>query len=627
MKEKLKRTIALALAAGLAMSLAACGSSSSEDTEDEDSSTAESAEAADEEEAEETEEDASATEEEISEEAETEEEEESSDEDDGDPIYGGTLTMLNTEFSNTSFDPAGDAVYVYYFCDMLWNIDWYADRDEVDYTNNYIDIDHISGQLAESWEIADDYSSMTVYLRDDVYFQDKSEAGLDDEYDIYDGRQLVASDVKWSYDRLLGLDGTDMVEIDSIDWETNLSMLESVEVVDDFTVVFNFNTTDELSVENFMCSFVNIAGPEWDELTEDQQSDWHYASGTGPFILTDYILDNSMTFTRNDNYWGTDEDGNQLPYLDEVVLIYVSDSTTRLSSFISGEIDIMAIQSSIFDSDEITQLEESLDEDEYDSYSRYTAPYAIGLKQGNNPVEALTSGTVREAMQYALDIEAISEYMGYSYSDDEASSKLSGVFGTGTAWCDVDNWGEDLISSYTTYDSDYAMELLEEAGYADGFEFDVTIFSSLSTDPFTLAAEYLADVGITLNLTVGTSPADMTSVGTDEDSSGSAFYNLSMTKVTNLSTSVLGTSDFIHADNEEIENLALEVLNATTLDEQIAAAKELDVAYMSEHYLLYLTYNEENEYFARSYVKGYSGECRNEVMGFVAARLWLDDSE
>ena len=613
MKEKMKRTLALALVAGMAVSLAACGSSSSDDTEEESASVETEAE---------TEEDSTESEDSADS---TEATETSSEE--GDPVYGGSLTILYTEFYS-EFDPSvyTNRSYVYFYCDMLWNIDWYADRDEIDYKTTYIDADHITGQLAESWEIADDYSSMTVYLRDDVYFQDKSEVGMDDEYDIYDGRQLVASDVKWSYDRLLGLDGAEIVEMDMTDWPTTLSMLESVEVVDDFTVVFNFNTTDELSVENFMCAFVNIGGPEWDELTEDQQNDWHYASGTGPFILTDYTLDSSMTFVRNDNYWDTDEDGNQLPYLDEVVLVDIGDTATRLASFISGEIDLL-LGTSLLDSDEVKQLEASLGEDEYNTYTRYLAPYAIGLKQGTNPNEALANETVREAMQYALDIEAISEYMGYSYSDDDVSSKLSGVFGTGTAWCDIDNWGEDLVNSYTTYDTEYAMELLEEAGFADGFEFDVTIFSSVSSDPFTLAAEYLSDLGITLNLTIGTSPADMTSVGADEDDSGSVFFNLSMTDLSSISSSILGTGNYVHQDNAEVDELAEAVLSATSLEEQITAAQELDVAYMSEHYLLYLTYNEVNDYFARSYVKGYSGECVNFYQGYVAARLWIDDSE
>lgn len=602
MKENMKRLAALILALAMVLSLAACGSSSSDDADDS--------------------EDSAASEESTEESA----EEESEDTDDGEPIYGGTLTTYYTEFYS-EYDPSAynNRSHISFIYDMLWNIDWSIDRDEFDYSTSYINSDYITGQLAESWEIADDYSSMTVYLRQDVYFQDKSEVGMDDEYDIYDGRQLVASDVKWSYDRLLGLDGAELVELDMTTWTTDLAMLESVEVVDDFTVIFYFNTTDEVSISDFMCAFVSIAGPEWDELTDEQKVDWHYAAGTGPFILTDYVSDNSMTFTRNPNYFDTDEDGNQLPYLDEVVLVYMTDSSTVLASFISGELDTI-LGTGVLDSDQITQLKASLSEDEYVEYTYTGAPIGIALKQGTNGVEALSNQTVREAMQYAIDIEAISTYLGYSYeSIDEA---LSGVFASGTAWCDLDNWGEDLIESYTTYDPDKAMELLAEAGYEDGFEFDCYIFSMLNTDVFTLAAEYLNAVGITMNLIVGTTPSDMTSVGTDADDPGCAFYNMSVSLLTTLYSNILGTGDYIAADNEEIESLCNAVLDATTLDEQIAAAKELDVAYMSEHYILYLTYNELNHMYYRSYVKGLSGEkitC-GYYYGFMAARMWIDET-
>lgn len=36
-------------------------------------------------------------------------------------------------------------------------------------------------------------------IRDDIYFQTK-----EGEYNIYGGRKLVAEDIKWTYDRLLG---------------------------------------------------------------------------------------------------------------------------------------------------------------------------------------------------------------------------------------------------------------------------------------------------------------------------------------------------------------------------------------------------------------------------------------
>ena len=618
----MKRFLALLLAVGMVLSLAACGSSSSDD-EDTSSDTETTEETESEEETEESESD-SEDEEADTEEEESEDSEDSDSDDDSEIVYGGTLNVAYPNSFNTVYDASDPSLPATFYTDLLWNIDWDVDRDEMDYMTEYINSDYLVGQVAESWEIADDYSSMTVTIRDDVYFADKTSVGMDEEYDIYGGRQLTAEDVKYSYDRLLGWDGVEQIEVDLRDYTETLSMLDSIEVEDDYTLTFYFNTTDEISVSNFMCAWVGLCGEEWDELTEDEQNDWHYASGTGPYILTNFVNDNTMTFTANPDYWGTDSDGNQLPYLDEVNLIYVSDTSTLLASFISGEIDLICVGS--FDTDEITQLKASLDEDEYYEYVYTDAYTALGLKQGNNPNEALADVTVRTAMQYALDVEALSTYMGYSY--DSEDQMLSGVFGLGTDWNDVSSWSDELYESYTTYDPDYAMELLEEAGYADGFTFDVTLNSDAETDLFSLMADYLSEVGITTEFNIVTTNTEMQSAGLDADDPTSTMFSLSSTSLSTLYTS-LTSYDSVQFDNDEIDSLLTDLLDATSLDEQIELAKELDQTYMEQHYLLMVTYNAVNSRFARSYVHGYSGEnvTKNNYFGYTIARLWVDAEE
>ena len=43
---------------------------------------------------------------------------------------------------------------------------------------------------------------------------------------------------------------------------------------------------------------------------------------------------------KNPNYWGTDEDGTQLPYLDKLTIRPIPDSGQRLAALETGEIDI-----------------------------------------------------------------------------------------------------------------------------------------------------------------------------------------------------------------------------------------------------------------------------------------------
>ena len=59
--------------------------------------------------------------------------------------------------------------------------------------------------------------------------------------------------------------------------------------------------------------------------------------GTGPFSLEDY---DNLVLKKNPDYWKKDEDGNQLPYLDEIKIEPIPDSKVRLQSLRSGDIDI-----------------------------------------------------------------------------------------------------------------------------------------------------------------------------------------------------------------------------------------------------------------------------------------------
>ncbi len=546
---------------------------------------------------------------------------------DGQPVLGGTLTSVYSEFYG-EYDPSAysNRCNISFHYDMLWNIDW-AQSEEHAFASDYLDGTLIAGSLAESWEVAPDFTSLTVTLRDNVTFQDKVAAGFDSKYDIFGARKLVAGDVKWSYDRLLGLDGTKQVILDQTSWPTQLSMLESVEVKDDRTVVFHFNTNTELAVENFMCVRVNIAGPEWDELNDDQKTDWHYANGTGPFILTDYITDNTMTFSKNPNYWAVDENGIQLPYLDTVELVYIADKSTALASFLSGSLDIVPANGTYFDADHAAQIASSMSSDQYYSVSYAAQPMGIGLKQGVSA--PLDDVRVRMAMQYAIDLESTSAFRGYVYPDGASiSDKLAGVFSTSTAWGDLDSWSDELIESYTTYNPEKAKELLDAAGYPDGFEFDVTIFAYLPTELFQLVGEYLSKVGIKMNLTIGNVPPDMTSVGEDPNNPNSVFYTICLPALNSLHNSLSsdGVLNYVHQKDAKVDDLISRVLNATTREEQISAAKELDQTYMEQHYTLLITYAEMYRAFLQSDVHGFNNAnpYSNYYFGQIYAHMWKD---
>ncbi len=61
--------------------------------------------------------------------------------------------------------------------------------------------------------------------------------------------------------------------------------------------------------------------------------------GTGPFVFNSWIPNQELVADRNPNYWKTDSEGRQLPYLDRVVFRAIPDADARRLALQSGDLD------------------------------------------------------------------------------------------------------------------------------------------------------------------------------------------------------------------------------------------------------------------------------------------------
>jgi peptide/nickel transport system substrate-binding protein len=65
-------------------------------------------------------------------------------------------------------------------------------------------------------------------------------------------------------------------------------------------------------------------------------------AGAGPFRLKEYVPGQRLTLERNPYYWKTDSKGNRLPYLDELVFLFVPSADAQVLRFQSGETDMIS---------------------------------------------------------------------------------------------------------------------------------------------------------------------------------------------------------------------------------------------------------------------------------------------
>src|SRR5881296_2600651 len=174
----------------------------------------------------------------------------------------------------------------------------------------------IEPDLAERWEEPDD-TTVVFNLRRGVRWHNKPPVN---------GRELVAEDVKFTFDRFLTEKGNPLRYI--------LEAVDKVEVVDRYTVKF-------LLHEPFVWLVDVLANPvgtwiiprevveQFGDLKKPES-----AIGTGPFLLERYEPNIKTVFKRNPDYY---RDGQ--PYVDGAEWLVIDDESTGLAMYRTGQLD------------------------------------------------------------------------------------------------------------------------------------------------------------------------------------------------------------------------------------------------------------------------------------------------
>jgi peptide/nickel transport system substrate-binding protein len=166
----------------------------------------------------------------------------------------------------------------------------------------------VEPDLAERWEALDD-TTYVFHLRQGVKWHNKPPVN---------GRELVAEDVKFTYNRFLTEPGNPL--------RFMLDPVDRVEVVERYTVKF-------LLKEPFVWLVNVLANPTgtWIIAREvvEKYGDLKQAEsaiGTGPFLLERYEPNVKTVFKRNPDYFRTSE-----PYVDGVEWLVLEDESTGLA--------------------------------------------------------------------------------------------------------------------------------------------------------------------------------------------------------------------------------------------------------------------------------------------------------
>ncbi|MBN2238331.1 MAG: ABC transporter substrate-binding protein [Dehalococcoidales bacterium] len=411
------------------------------------------------------------------------------------PQYGGTLTLMQS-LDIAGFDhalyPRGFLNNVYIVNDTLVVGDWtrgLAGTGEIDWAmGNQKRVDYTVGMLAESFEFLDP-ETVVFHIRQGVHYalDPTNEASK-----FVGGREMTAEDVLFSLNRHIN-SPMSYLRI------TQPTMPDSTTVTlqGDNDVILKSSVFD-MDALWLMIGEREIWPPELIEKYGDV-NEWQNQVGNGPFYMTDFVPGSLATFKRNDNYWQKDPvgegKGNQLPYLDGINLLTVSDPSSQQAALRTGKVD----QLSGINSDDASFFKKNSPELQYHKYLQ--GPNAISMRQ-DNPELPFSDIRVRHALLMAIDFDSIvNDY--YSGDADLIAWPLANIKGYDKAYVPLEEMPESVQELYS-YNPDKAKQLLEEAGYPDGFQTTIIVPSTppAYVEFLSIIADMWSRVNIELNLQI-----------------------------------------------------------------------------------------------------------------------------
>ena len=318
--------------------------------------------------------------------------------------------------------------------------------------------------LAESWEISEDGLVYTFHLRKGVKFHD------DPCFPNGKGREVTAHDFKYCFDRACYKNPGDnqgyKFAIDVIkggqEYYDNTGTdkqdpngVSGVKVIDDYTLQIELIKPFSAFLSRLALPWANVYPKE---AVETYGAEMRIKTvGTGPFKVKT-LKENQVVFLeKNPNYWGKDEFGNQLPYLDLVKISFITDNKKQLEQFEAGDLD-MVYRLPLESKDNIVDVDDNL-LGEYKKYQLQTQPnLAIQYYGFLNVDPVFKSKEVRQAFCYAIDRKKICDFT----LKGTGFPAIYGFVPPGTGSYDATK-----VKGYD-FNPAKAQELLAKAGYENG---------------------------------------------------------------------------------------------------------------------------------------------------------------
>lgn len=343
--------------------------------------------------------------------------------------------------------------------------------------------------LAESWDVSPDGTTYTFTLRDDITFAD--------------GTPIDSAAVQAAFERRAAVESSPAYMLFEV---------ESYETPDDTTFVVNLTTPVNNFLERMSAPWgpriTNAAVLEEQADGDDLGQEWlkTNSAGSGPYVIGEWVPDERVVLTRNENYWG------DAPEFDQVVFRVIPDLNTQRLELEQGRLDLMG----------------GLPPDAAEALSGAEGVQVVpvpginkSIVQVNVTKAPFDDPAVRQALMAAIPYEQLVSDVWGEYATAPTQLPPEGIMDAQYATFDPEldpeaftaategvDKSEPVLLEYVQFDegtsvsrvTDYLVELLRDAGFE----------AQSRAVPVADYFGYIQAPDIAPNLTISTQPADGT---------------------------------------------------------------------------------------------------------------------
>jgi peptide/nickel transport system substrate-binding protein len=334
------------------------------------------------------------------------------------------------------------------------------------------DLDKITGELAESFNVSLDGLKIVFHMRKDAKFQD--------------GTPVTAEDVKWSLDRVVTAPVLGKAQL----LTGSMTSADQFKVIDPLTFGVTLPKPDKLALPNLATVYPIIINSKLAKEHATADDPWatawlkEHAAGSGAYVIETFKPGEQVTMTRNEAWnRGT---ADKAAFFKRIIIQSVPAPATRANLVERGDADIVVdLQASDIQSLEAKGKLKVISTPQYNS---------VTFVSMNNQTPPFDNINVRRAIAFALPYDDMFKAAMFG--------RGSPLFGA--TWAD----GQPTSGAYpipqpVKLDLDKAKGYLKAAGLPDGFSttFSFNVGQASTAEPMAaLIKESLAKIGIQIDI-------------------------------------------------------------------------------------------------------------------------------